>query len=130
MACDEGIVQRIRELLQDTANVKERRMFGGVCFTLNGNMLCGVVKDEVMIRVGPDQYHEALKTPHAREMDFTGRAMMGYVFIAEPGFGSDASLRRWLDWAGRFVATLPTKMPKLRPESRQPPKRRRTNRTR
>ncbi len=114
MACDERLVARIRGVLRRTANVRERRMFGGVCFTLNGNMFCGVVKDEIMVRVGPAQYLSALRTPNAREMDFTGRPMAGYVFVDKAGFASEAALRKWLDVAGAFVRTLPAKTPKPR----------------
>jgi hypothetical protein len=119
MAYDERLVERIRGLLKGTANVHERRMFGGVCFTLNGNMFCGVVKDEIMVRTGPAQFYSALRTPHAREMDFTGRAMAGYVFVAKEGFASEAALRKWLDVAETFVHTLPAKTPKRRVDLRQ-----------
>jgi TfoX/Sxy family transcriptional regulator of competence genes len=91
------------------AGLTERRMFGGVCFGLNGHMLCGVVKDEIMVRIGPEAYARALRKPHAREMDFTGRAMIGYVYVAEPGFRSDVSLQAWLELACQFVHTLPAK---------------------
>ena len=75
MVCNEQLVARIRAVLESVRGVTERCMFGGVCFTLNGNMVCGVVKDDLMVRVGPDKYTDAIKLPHAREMDFTGRAM-------------------------------------------------------
>lgn len=114
MACDERLVERIRGLLKGSANVRERRMFGGVCFTLNGNMFCGVVKDEIMLRTGPAQYLSALRAPHAREMDFTGRPMAGYVFVEKEGFASEAALRKWLDVAEAFVRTLPAKTSKRR----------------
>jgi TfoX/Sxy family transcriptional regulator of competence genes len=119
MACDEQLVLRIRETLQDVAGVSERRMFGGACFTLNGNMFCGVVKDEIMVRVGQENYSSALRRPHAREMDFTGRAMQGYVFIARPGFKSGLSLRAWIHKALDYVGTLPAKAPKRGPRKRR-----------
>ena len=65
MACDEELVQRIRVALGDAADLSERRMFGGVCFMLEGHMVCGVVKDEMMVRVGPENYAKALEAPHA-----------------------------------------------------------------
>jgi len=117
MACDESLVQRIRDALEGVANIHERRMFGGACFTLNGHMFCGVVNDEIMVRVGPDRYLQALRTPHAREMDFTGRPMAGYVFVAKRGLASDASLRKWLDMAETFARALPAKATKQRPGS-------------
>ena len=112
MACDERLVERIRVVLRGVRGVGERRMFGGVCFTLNGNMSCGVVKDELMVRVGPDRYEDALKRRHARLMDFTGRPMKGYVFVSAPGIKTASGLR---DWVGRgigYVRTLPRKLPK------------------
>jgi TfoX/Sxy family transcriptional regulator of competence genes len=112
MACDEQLVERIRAVLADVRGVGERRMFGGVCFTINGNMACGVVKDDLMVRVGPDNYTGALKRPHARPMDFTGRPMKGYVFIAAPGIKSASSLKGWVGAAVTHVRTLPPKSPK------------------
>ena len=87
-------------------------MFGGVCFTLNGNMVCGVVTTDLMVRVGPDRYGDALKQPHAREMDFTGRAMKGYIFISAPGTKSAASLKRWIESGVAYVEGLPAKTSK------------------
>lgn len=112
MACNEQLVERVRAVLKRTRGTAERRMFGGVCFTLNGNMACGVVRADLMVRVGHDRYEEALKQPHAREMDFTGRAMKGYVFVAAPGIKSDSSLKDWVGLGIAYVGTLPPKMPK------------------
>jgi TfoX/Sxy family transcriptional regulator of competence genes len=96
MPCDEQLVARVRAVLKRTRGTAERRMFGGVCFTLKGNMACGVVSTDLMVRVGPDKYDDALKRPHVREMDFTGRAMKGYVFVGAAGTKSDASLKYWI----------------------------------
>jgi TfoX/Sxy family transcriptional regulator of competence genes len=112
MACDERLVKRIREVLRETRGTGERRMFGGVCFTLNGHMFCGVVKEDIMLRVGPTNYAAALRRPHAREMDFTGKAMAGYVFVAKAGAHNEKSLRAWIDMAAGFVGALPVNVPK------------------
>ena len=72
MAFDEGLAERIRELLGGRSDVSEKRMFGGIAFLVNGNMSVGVTKDALMVRVGPDAYAEVLDHPHTREMDFTG----------------------------------------------------------
>jgi hypothetical protein len=109
MACDEGLVERIRHAVIGHHGYGERRMFGGVCFTLNGNMACGVVGSELMARVGPVAYLRALNEPHVREMDFTGRPMKGYVFIGVGGIAEDSDLTRWIDLAEAFVSTLPGK---------------------
>jgi TfoX/Sxy family transcriptional regulator of competence genes len=101
MPYDEGLAQRIRELLDDDARISEKRMFGGVVFLANGNMAAGIIRDELMVRVGPAAYDEALALPHARAMDFTGRPMRGFVQVAPAGFEDDADLRAWL---GRGIA--------------------------
>jgi TfoX/Sxy family transcriptional regulator of competence genes len=115
MACDEGLVERIRSELQGTIGISEKRMFGGVCFTLNGNMVLGVVKDELMVRLDEAAYANALRQPHVREMDFTGRPMKGYVFVASAGLAEDVDLRRWAALGRAFVGALPPKSPKRPP---------------
>ncbi len=109
MAYDEGLAQRIREALEDRTDVSEKKMFGGLAFLLSGNMCIGVVKGELMVRVGPHGYEEALRQPHARKMDFTGRPMKGFVYVACNGFESDADLRRWISQGVRFAGSLPRK---------------------
>ena len=109
MAYDEGLAQRLRELLEDEPGISEKKMFGGVCFLLHGNMVCGVVKDELMVRVGPDAYEEALAEPHAREMDFTKKPMRGMVYVACEGFESDAGLEAWAKRGLVFAGSLPRK---------------------
>ena len=109
MAYDQGLAERLRELLDARRGVTEKAMFGGVCFLLGGRMFIGIVKDELMVRVGPDAHDDALGEPHARTMDFTGRPMRGYVFVAPPGFEDDRVLGRWIDRAYQHVVTLPEK---------------------
>ena len=96
MAFGEGLAQRIREGLAGERGLSEKHMFGGVAFLLNGKMCCGIVKDELMVRVGRDAYERALAERHVREMDFTGRAMVGYVFVEPEGITTRSSLARWL----------------------------------
>jgi len=107
MAADELTAQRVRALLASRPDVTERRMFGGVAFMVAGNMLGGVNKDHLMLRVGPDQHAEALRQPHAGPMDFTGRPMRGYVTVRPEGYAADADLERWVETALAFVTTLP-----------------------
>jgi hypothetical protein len=109
MAYDEGLAERIRGLLADEAGVSEKRMFGGLCFLLRGNMCLGVVKDELMVRVGSDAYDALLGQAHARRMDFTGRPMKGFVFVEPPGIESDADLQRWVGHGVSFAGSLPRK---------------------
>ena len=76
---------------------------------LRGNMCCGIVKDTLMLRVGPDQYEKLLRKPHARPMDFTGRPLKGFLYVAPEGIRTEAALRHWVQHALDFVATLPAK---------------------
>ena len=84
-------------------------MFGGLCFLLNGNMSFGIVGNELMVRVGPAAYLDALALPQAREMDFTGRSMRGMVFVSEDGISEDDDLKGWLQRGLDFAGTLPAK---------------------
>lgn len=108
MAYDEGLAQRIREAL-GTQSFTEKRMFGGVAFLSRGHMFVGVAGGTLMARIGPAAYAEALRRPHVREMDFTGRPMKGYVFVDPPGTEQDADLSRWLAASLAFVGSLPDK---------------------
>jgi TfoX/Sxy family transcriptional regulator of competence genes len=109
MAYDEGLAERIRGVLDDRADVAEKRMFGGLAFLVRGAMSVGIVKDELMVRVGPEAYDELVCQPHARRMDFTGRPMKGFVYVAAPGFESDADLERWVARGVAFATSLPEK---------------------
>jgi TfoX/Sxy family transcriptional regulator of competence genes len=109
MAYDEILAERVRALIGLDPRLSERKMFGGLCMMINGNMCVGVVGDELMVRVGPDRYHDALIAEHAREMDFTGKPMKSMVFVAAAGTTDDADLERWVDRGLDFAASLPPK---------------------
>jgi hypothetical protein len=111
MAYDEHLVQRIRDLAKGRPEITEKKMFGGVCFFLNGNMLCGVEVGRYMFRVGKEQEGEALKKTGTSKMDLTGRPMGGLVHVIEDGC-QGAKLAEWLAAAERFVGTLPAKKEK------------------
>lgn len=87
MAYDEGLAERIREQFIDRTDVEEKKMFGGLCFMVSNHMCCGIVDETLMARVGPDKYDECLAMRHASEMDFTGRAMKGMVYVSPDGVG-------------------------------------------
>ena len=108
VAYDEDLASRVRAVLPPAEAVTERQMFGGLAFMLGGHMFCGVVQDTLMIRLGPDGADRALKRPHVRPMDFTGRPMKGMVFV-EPGGLHGAGLREWVDAAAAFARELPPK---------------------
>jgi hypothetical protein len=109
MTYDDGLAHRIRETLGDRPGLTEREMFGGLAFMLHGNMVCGVLDDALMARVGPDAYDHALDEPHARPRDFTGRPMRGLVFVDPPGPISDEAFQTWLGRCLDFAESLPAK---------------------
>jgi TfoX/Sxy family transcriptional regulator of competence genes len=107
MAYDQDLADRVRAVLP-AEPVTERQMFGGLTFMLNGHMFCGVVKDTLMVRLGPDGADRALDRPHVRPMDFTGRPMKSMVFV-EPGGLHGAALRDWVTAAADYARELPPK---------------------
>lgn len=108
MPYDPQLADRMRDALRERPGVQEKKMFGGYCWMLHGNMLCGVEVGRYMFRVGKDLEAEALARPGARPMDITGRPMRGFVWVnADAAF--EAGLSTWIDLAERFVGTLPPK---------------------
>lgn len=96
MAYNETLNDRIREALEHVKEVEEKYMFGGVCYMVNGKMCVGVVKDELMCRIGPDAYEKALEKSGCREMDFAGKPMKGYVFVSEEGMRNKKDFDEWI----------------------------------
>jgi TfoX/Sxy family transcriptional regulator of competence genes len=109
MAFNEALAERIRQQLARRKHVEQKKMFGGVGFLLNGNLLVGVWKDSLVVRLGPDEGDEALKEPHVKEFDITGRPMKGWVLVELEGVESEDQLRNWIRRAAAFVGTLPAK---------------------
>ena len=81
MAYSEQLADRVRKILADVDGVREQKMFGGLCFMINGNMCCGVGEDEILLRLGPERTRRALKEPHTRKMDMTGRVIKSMLFV-------------------------------------------------
>jgi len=102
MAYNEEIAQKIRNQLSHLDNVQEKRMFGGICFMLDDKMCIGVNGDEIMCRIDPLQYDEALTKKGTRKMDFTGREMKGYVFVNEDGIRYDKDFSYWVSLCVEF----------------------------
>lgn len=96
MAFNEKLNDRVREAMAGFAKVEEKHMFGGTCYMLNSKMCIGVVKDEIMCRIGPEIYEEALEKPGCREMIFTGKPMKGYVFVSEEGLKTKIQFDYWV----------------------------------
>jgi len=109
MAFDEKVAARVRAALKGRRGVAEKKMFGGIAFMVRGHMAIGVNDDTLMVRVGPDAYEASLARPAAREMDFTGKPLRGYVYVGPKGFASAAGLGEWIERALAFNRTLKAK---------------------
>jgi TfoX/Sxy family transcriptional regulator of competence genes len=109
MAHDALLADRIRVILGRRRGVTEKKMFGGVCFLVNGNMACGVAVDDLMLRLGDESAAAALEEPHTRPMDFTGKPLKRMVYVAPAGIRGDDELRSWVDRGVAFARTPPPK---------------------
>ncbi|HSR66502.1 MAG TPA: TfoX/Sxy family protein [Acidobacteriota bacterium] len=109
MPYDQRLAERVRWFLRERPGVSERKMFGGLCFMVNGHMCCGVAGEDLVLRLGEERAAEALERPHARPLDFTGRPMKSMIYVSLAGLGNEESLGGWLEQALAFVGTLPSK---------------------
>jgi len=96
MAYDENLAQRIREQFEGLPGIVEKKMFGGIAFLLNGNMATGVIGNNLIVRVGPENYQSALEEPHVIPFDFSGRPMKGWVMVTPEGVKADMDLKIWV----------------------------------
>jgi TfoX/Sxy family transcriptional regulator of competence genes len=122
MAFDDQLANRVRDVFGVDPAILEKRMFGGLAFMDRGHMCCGILGDELMVRVGPDAYDDALAAAHARPMDFTGRPMKGMVMVARDGLADAQALRAWVDRGRAFTGSLPAKTPSRARRPRAPRK--------
>lgn len=109
MAFDEKLADRIRKRLGKRAGLTEKQMFGGIAFLLNGNMCCGVHKDELIVRLAPEETDEALERPGAHLFDLTGRPMKGWILVKPKGLATAAALGKWVGIAVKYAGSLPPK---------------------
>ena len=108
MAYDEEIATRVRKAL-GRKKTDERKMFGGIAFMLNGHMCCGVSDDKVVLRLGNEGAAAALGESGVDEMDFTGKPIRSMVYLTSGIHTDEKKLKKWIDQAARFVASLPPK---------------------
>lgn len=109
MPYDERLADRVRRLLARRRGVAERQMFGGLAFMVRGHMCCGVLKDNLVLRLGPERWERALARSHVRPMDFTGRPLTGFIYVRPEGYRTERFLKGWVSQAEEFVAALPAK---------------------
>jgi TfoX/Sxy family transcriptional regulator of competence genes len=108
MAYNLKLAERIRSQL-DTFPFEEKKMFGGVGFLLNGNMACGVNKDNLIVRIDPEKQDSLLKKPYAKPFDLTGKPMKGWLVVEAQGCKTDKQLSAWVKEGVEFASTLPPK---------------------
>ena len=109
MAYDEKFAARIRKAIGKRKGLVAKQMFGGIAFLLNGNMCVGIHKDELIVRLDPDETDAALAKPHTRVFDLTGRPMKGWILVAPKGIATDAQLAKWIAIAATYAGALPAK---------------------
>lgn len=109
MPYDDKLAERLRDLLLNREGFEEKKMFGGVCFFLNGHICVGIHKDNLILRLGKEEGELALLREHIRPFDITGRAMTGWVMVRPAAFKTKPQLQKLTDWAIQFVETLPAK---------------------
>ena len=109
MPYDTLLAARIRATLGPLPELQEKKMFGGVGFLVNGNMACGVHKNDLIVRVGPVAYEKALSRPHTRLFDMTGHPMAGWVMVEPAGCATESDLQAWVKQGLAFARSLPAK---------------------
>ena len=102
MAYNESLANRVRESLSQVRKVQEKKMIGGLTFMVNDKMCVGIVKDELMVRIDPDVYEKSLMKKGCHKMEFTGRALKGFVLISEEGIKTKKDLLYWVELALSF----------------------------
>ena len=108
MPCDRHLADLMRQTLEPRRGITEKAMFGGICWFLNGNMLCGVEVGRFMFRVGKVQEADAVARPGAEVVNFNGRRMGGLVWV-DADACLESGLENWIDLASRFAGSLPPK---------------------
>jgi len=110
MAYDEGLAERVREVLASKRGITEKKMFGGLCFLLHGNMLVGVSgKGGLLVRFDRADHDRVMKMKHMRPMEFTKKPMQGYAYVDPKGLDSQKELEAWVGRCFEYVSTLPKK---------------------
>jgi TfoX/Sxy family transcriptional regulator of competence genes len=109
MAFDERLAGRIRQAISKRPGAEEKKMFGGLAFLDRGRMFCGILGDDLVVRVGAEAHEELVTKPHVRPMDFTGRSMKGYVYVGPGGYRTKQTLDRWIEAGLKGAAAAPAK---------------------
>ena len=103
------LADRVLGVIGDQPSLEQKRMFGGMAYMLRGNLACGVIEDDLIVRVPKEDYPRVLGRPHVREMDYSGRAMRGWVVVGPGGTDTDAGLSEWVRCGASTALSLPAK---------------------
>lgn len=106
MAYDEKLAERIRKTIGKNKHVAEKNMFGGLSFLYKKKMFCGVLKNDLVIKMSHEQWEDALKKPNVRPMDFTGKPMKGFVYVNPKGCKSDKYLKKWIELSYKYAESV------------------------
>jgi TfoX/Sxy family transcriptional regulator of competence genes len=109
VAYDEQLADRVRDLLAARGEVSERKMFGGIAFMVGGNMACGVLDEDLIVRLDRDESEKALQEDGVRPFDFTGKPMKGIVYVSAERISDDEGLAEWVETGADYAASLPPK---------------------
>jgi TfoX/Sxy family transcriptional regulator of competence genes len=107
VAYNEELAERVRELLADRTDVEEKKMFGGLTFMVGGQMCCGVLKGDLVVRIEPTDFESLVAQPHVRPFDFTGRPMQGIVYVDNNALSAPEALRMWVQRGTDYVTAHP-----------------------
>ena len=121
MAYDEKVAERIRHAFKGRRDIAERKMFGGLAFLLQGRMCCGIVGNDLMVRVSADKFDAVMRGRHVRPMDFTGKPLRGFVYVSPPGFRTAIALHTWLSLGERVAEEKAARPAKPSPRRRTSP---------
>lgn len=109
MAYDHDMAKRIRRVLSEREDVTERKMFGGLAFLICGNICCGISGNILMARIGEKQYEEALQNDHAKDVDFTNKAVHGFVYTSHESLSGEGQLEYWVKLSEKFTSSMAAK---------------------
>ena len=109
MAYDEALAERVRSLVTARSEVTERKMFGGITWMLGGNMACGVMGEDLCVKLSVEDAERALTEPGTRPFEMSGRPAKAFVVVAGSAVAEDAELARWVDAGADHAASLPRK---------------------
>jgi TfoX/Sxy family transcriptional regulator of competence genes len=107
VAYNEELAERVREALSDRADVEEKKMFGGLTFMVAGQMCCGVLKNDLIVRIEPTEFDMLVAQPHVRPFDFTGRPMQGMLYVDNRALADPEALRTWVQRGTEYVKAHP-----------------------